>query len=41
MAKFKKRNIEQKGDKKLQILEKKLIKENLEDLKEPVTEVEE
>jgi len=30
---FKKRNIERKGDKKLENLEKKLIKNNLEDLK--------
>lgn len=32
MPKFKKRNTERKGDKKAEILEKKLIENNLEDL---------
>ncbi len=32
MSKFKKRDLERKGEKKQQILEKKLIKNNLESL---------
>lgn len=32
MPKFKKRNVERKGDKKVENLEMKLIKDNLEDL---------
>ncbi|MCL7412947.1 MAG: hypothetical protein M8353_04925 [ANME-2 cluster archaeon] len=32
MSKFKKRDLERKGDKKQEILEKKLIKNNLESL---------
>ena len=32
MSKFKKRDLERKGEKKKQILEKKLIKKNLESL---------
>jgi len=32
MSKFKKRDLERKGDKKQQILEKKLIDDNLESL---------
>ena len=32
MSKFKKRDLERKGEKKKQILEKKLIKNNLESL---------
>jgi hypothetical protein len=32
MSKFKKRDLERKGEKKLQILEKKLIENNLESL---------
>ncbi|MEA2045300.1 MAG: hypothetical protein U9N48_02065 [Euryarchaeota archaeon] len=32
VPKFKKRSVERKGDKKLENLEKKLIKSNLEDL---------
>jgi hypothetical protein len=32
MSKFKKRDLERKGDKKQQILEKKLIDENLDSL---------
>ncbi len=35
MSKFKKREAERKGDKKKEILESKLIEENLEDLAEP------
>lgn len=41
MPKFKKRDVERKGDKKTENLEKKLIEENLDDLVGPSGEKEE
>ena len=39
MSKFKKRDLERKGEKKQQILEKKLIENNLESLTGPEGEI--
>ena len=41
MSKLKKRNLERKGDKKKQLLENKLIEDNLEGLTETDVELEE
>jgi len=41
MSKQKKRNLERKGDKKKQLMENKLIEDNLEDLTKTDVELEE